>query len=95
MLFDILFYSHISVSVSLLFPPTLSWNYLLGYNVAVIVVKAFLQMLGCVFLHELGTYTCWLVHLLGIACVKKFGDESDEILAAGEWLADFSCIMIC
>ncbi|KAK3878310.1 hypothetical protein Pcinc_017051 [Petrolisthes cinctipes] len=57
------------------------WNYLLGYNVAVIVVKAFLQMLGCVFLHELGTHTCWLVHLLGIACVKKFGDESDEVLA--------------
>lgn len=63
-----------------------SWNYLLGYNVSVIVVKTFLQLLGCVFLRALSMNVCWLVQLFGIACVKKFGDESDEEIVAGELL---------
>ncbi|XP_037802529.1 LOW QUALITY PROTEIN: piezo-type mechanosensitive ion channel component-like [Penaeus monodon] len=54
------------------------WNYLLGYNVSVIVVKTFLQLLGCVFLSPLAINACWFVQLLGIACVKKFGDNSDD-----------------
>ena len=60
------------------------WNYLLGYNVAVIVVKTFLQLLGCVVLKDLATHVCWLVQLLGIACVKKFGDMSDDEIVAGK-----------
>ncbi|XP_071541022.1 piezo-type mechanosensitive ion channel component isoform X2 [Panulirus ornatus] len=62
------------------------WNYLLGYNVGVIVVKTFLQLLGCVYLKPLSVHVCWLVQLFGIACVKKFGDESDEEIVAA--LAD-------
>nr|UEE08537.1 putative piezo-like channel protein [Astacus leptodactylus] len=54
------------------------WNYLLGYNVGVVVVKTLLQLLGCVFLAPLSINVCWLVQLFGIACVKKFGDDSDE-----------------
>ena len=57
---------------------------MLGYNVGVIVVKTFLQLLGCVFLRPLALNTCWLVQLLGIACVKKFGDTSDEEIVEGQ-----------
>ncbi|XP_050729563.1 piezo-type mechanosensitive ion channel component-like isoform X11 [Eriocheir sinensis] len=66
------------------------WNLLLGYNVGVIVVKTFLQLLGCVFLEPLAIHTCWLVQLLGIACVKKFGDTSDEQIV--EALADHCAV---
>ncbi|XP_066947530.1 piezo-type mechanosensitive ion channel component isoform X4 [Macrobrachium rosenbergii] len=66
------------------------WNYLLGYNVAVIVIKTFLQLLGCVVLKDLATHVCWLVQLLGIACVKKFGDKSDDEIVAE--LADFCTV---
>ncbi|KAG8229185.1 hypothetical protein J437_LFUL001057, partial [Ladona fulva] len=52
------------------------WNMLLGYNVAVILCKSLIQMLGCVFIRDLQIYACWLVQLLGIACIKKFRDES-------------------
>ncbi|KAG7166218.1 Piezo-type mechanosensitive ion channel component-like [Homarus americanus] len=66
------------------------WNYLLGYNVGVIVVKTLLQLLGCVFLAPLSMNVCWLVQLFGIACVKKFGDESDEEIVAD--LADHCAV---
>nr|XP_045617167.1 piezo-type mechanosensitive ion channel component-like isoform X3 [Procambarus clarkii] len=62
------------------------WNYLLGYNVGVVVVKTLLQLLGCVFLSPLSENVCWLVQLFGIACVKKFGDDSDDKIV--EDLAD-------
>lgn len=66
------------------------WNYLLGYNVGVIVVKTLLQLLGCVFLAPLSINVCWLVQLFGIACVKKFGDDSDEKIVAD--LADHCAV---
>ncbi|XP_071441072.1 piezo-type mechanosensitive ion channel component [Hetaerina americana] len=52
------------------------WNLLLGYNVAVILFKSIIQMLGCVFIRDLQLSACWLVQLLGIACIKKFRDET-------------------
>ncbi|XP_046404278.1 piezo-type mechanosensitive ion channel component isoform X3 [Ischnura elegans] len=52
------------------------WNWLLGYNVAVIFLKSVIQMLGCVFIRDLQLSACWLVQLLGIACIKKFPDET-------------------
>lgn len=55
------------------------WNILLGYNVAVIVIKAFLQLLGCVFIREI-TSNCWMIQLFGVGCVKKFGNV---VLEAG------------
>ncbi|KRT85167.1 hypothetical protein AMK59_3003, partial [Oryctes borbonicus] len=47
-----------------------SWNWLLGYNIVVILSKTILQLVGCVFLVDIGE--CWLVQLLGIGCVRKF-----------------------
>ncbi|CAG2057034.1 unnamed protein product, partial [Timema podura] len=50
------------------------WNVLLGYNVGVIMLKTALQIVGCVFIKEAQTHACWAVQLLGIGCIKKFGD---------------------
>ncbi|XP_020278165.1 piezo-type mechanosensitive ion channel component isoform X3 [Pseudomyrmex gracilis] len=54
------------------------WNLLIGYNVIVIFSKALLQGVGCVLIKEVETSACWVVQLLGIACLKKF--KSDIIL---------------
>ncbi|XP_034951283.1 piezo-type mechanosensitive ion channel component isoform X2 [Chelonus insularis] len=47
------------------------WNYLIGYNVSVIFCKTILQGLGCVYIEELEAKACWLIQLLGVACLKK------------------------
>ncbi|VEN64254.1 unnamed protein product, partial [Callosobruchus maculatus] len=49
------------------------WQWLLGYNVSVIFIKTAFQILGCIFIHDIPTNCCWLVQLLGIGCVRKFG----------------------
>ncbi|XP_064467318.1 piezo-type mechanosensitive ion channel component 2-like isoform X2 [Ornithodoros turicata] len=49
------------------------WNTLLAYNVVVILIKCILQVVGCVFLDYL---ECWMVQLLGIACLKKLEQRS-------------------
>ncbi|XP_025831153.1 piezo-type mechanosensitive ion channel component [Agrilus planipennis] len=51
-----------------------SWNCLLGYNVAVIMLKAVIQLFGCVFIVEMKTYCCWLVQLLAVGCVRKYSN---------------------
>ncbi|XP_017768658.1 PREDICTED: piezo-type mechanosensitive ion channel component isoform X3 [Nicrophorus vespilloides] len=48
------------------------WNVLISYNVAVITVKALLQLIGCIFIEYLEADCCWLIQLLGISCVRKF-----------------------
>ncbi|XP_051158273.1 piezo-type mechanosensitive ion channel component-like isoform X4 [Leptopilina boulardi] len=48
------------------------WNLLIGYNVMVILSKALLQGVGCVVIQQMEKSTCWLIQLLGIACLKKF-----------------------
>nr|XP_026488209.1 piezo-type mechanosensitive ion channel component isoform X2 [Vanessa tameamea] len=48
------------------------WSWLLRYNVSVVVVKALLQIPGCMFSSVLQEHACWLVQLLGIGCVDKF-----------------------
>jgi len=48
------------------------WNVLLGYNVAVIMVKALLQIMGCMFLMEVKNNACWAAQLFGITCIRKF-----------------------
>ena len=48
------------------------WNMLLGYNVAVINVKALLQIIGCMFLMEVKNNACWAAQLFEITCVGKF-----------------------
>ncbi|KAK0083674.1 hypothetical protein PV325_008424 [Microctonus aethiopoides] len=46
------------------------WNLLIGYNVIVIVLKAFLQGIGCVLIEQLEESACWLIQLLGISCLQ-------------------------
>ncbi|XP_025268649.1 piezo-type mechanosensitive ion channel component isoform X2 [Camponotus floridanus] len=53
------------------------WNLLIGYNVIVIFLKAVLQGVGCVLIKDLEHSACWLVQLLGIACLKKFKSSSE------------------
>ena len=51
------------------------WNMLLGYNVAVIMVKALLQIIGCMFLLEVKSHACWAAQLFEITCFGKFPSE--------------------
>ncbi|XP_077542526.1 piezo type mechanosensitive ion channel component isoform X4 [Haemaphysalis longicornis] len=51
------------------------WNTLLAYNVVVIFIKCILQVVGCVFLDKLSKYSCWMVQLFGIACLKRLQNE--------------------
>ncbi|CAH1388772.1 unnamed protein product [Nezara viridula] len=52
------------------------WNWLIIFNVAVIFIKTVLQMLGCLYIQYLKDNACWMVQLLGIACIKKFGGQA-------------------
>lgn len=55
-----------------------SWDTLLAYNVFVILIKTSLQICGCIFIQDIPSHSCWLIQLLGIGCVKKFGDLSGK-----------------
>ncbi|XP_037812231.1 piezo-type mechanosensitive ion channel component isoform X1 [Lucilia sericata] len=63
---------------------TTRWKWLLAYNVANIVIKTSLQMVGCLFMDTLQMKCCWAVHLLGISCSSKdvmsdlAGDPANE-----------------
>ncbi|XP_038211570.1 piezo-type mechanosensitive ion channel component-like [Zerene cesonia] len=48
------------------------WSWLVRYNVCVVVIKAVLQIPGCMFSRVMQEHACWLVQLLGIGCVDKF-----------------------
>lgn len=50
---------------------TTRWTWLLTYNVANIVIKTGLQMIGCLFMDTLQMNCCWAVHLFGISCSSK------------------------
>ncbi|XP_026683596.1 piezo-type mechanosensitive ion channel component [Diaphorina citri] len=47
------------------------WNYMIGYNVFVILMKTILQIPGCIFMNEIQVHACWLVQLFGIFCIQK------------------------
>lgn len=51
----------------------------MGYNVAVILTKSVLHIIGCVFLPELPSYMCWFVQILGIGCIRKFGSNMESL----------------
>ncbi|XP_015610142.1 piezo-type mechanosensitive ion channel component isoform X3 [Cephus cinctus] len=55
------------------------WNVLIGYNIVVIFSKALLQGVGCVLIKQLEFSACWLIQLLGIACLKKFKSSAIEL----------------
>jgi hypothetical protein len=56
------------------------WNTLLGYNVAIIMIKALLQIIGCIFLQEVTSNACWAAQLFGITCIRKFPAPSASLL---------------
>jgi hypothetical protein len=56
------------------------WNTLLGYNVAIIMIKALLQIIGCIFLQEVTSHACWAAQLFGITCIRKFPAPSASLL---------------
>ncbi|XP_043673445.1 piezo-type mechanosensitive ion channel component isoform X1 [Vespula pensylvanica] len=60
------------------------WKMLLGYNVIVIFSKSLLQGVGCVLIQELQDSACWLIQLLGIACLKKFHSATDNLGIGGD-----------
>ncbi|XP_046688454.1 piezo-type mechanosensitive ion channel component-like [Homalodisca vitripennis] len=41
------------------------WSFLIRYSVTVILIKAMLQILGCIFLREMQDHACWAVQLFG------------------------------
>lgn len=51
-----------------------SWDWLLGYNVAVILIKTTLQIVGCIYIQNINKHACWPIQLFGIGCVRKFGN---------------------
>ncbi|KAG8263218.1 hypothetical protein J6590_038107 [Homalodisca vitripennis] len=55
------------------------WSFLIRYSVTVILIKAMLQILGCIFLREMQDHACWAVQLFGIACIKKFGSIQNSL----------------
>ncbi|XP_064455243.1 piezo-type mechanosensitive ion channel component-like isoform X2 [Ornithodoros turicata] len=57
------------------------WNMLLAYNVAVIFFKNVAQVAACVFQDYLLNNACWIVHVLGIVCLKS---EQPELQPSGE-----------
>ncbi|XP_060075477.1 piezo-type mechanosensitive ion channel component 1-like [Ylistrum balloti] len=61
-----------------------SWNLLIGYNFAVLFLKAALQLLGCVYINKLydGPW-CWLVQLLGLTCLTSTDTTSSNKWSTG------------
>lgn len=49
------------------------WKYLICYNLFVIGTKVLLQIPGCIFAANLAE-VCWLTQLLGIGCIRHYGD---------------------
>ncbi|KAH8298058.1 hypothetical protein KR018_005770 [Drosophila ironensis] len=57
------------------------WKWLLAFNVANILIKTSFQMAGCLFMTQLTTNCCWLVHMLGITCTSS-NEPIEHILLA-------------
>ncbi|XP_044316386.1 piezo-type mechanosensitive ion channel component isoform X11 [Drosophila rhopaloa] len=51
------------------------WKWLLAFNVTNILIKTTFQMAGCLFMTQLTTDCCWLVHMLGITCTSSVPQE--------------------
>lgn len=54
------------------------WNIVLAYNFCVMLLKACLEVVGCVYLSDLYKNFCWLVQLLSIACLRSSYDPSSD-----------------
>ncbi|XP_070575876.1 piezo-type mechanosensitive ion channel component 2-like isoform X5 [Ptychodera flava] len=47
-----------------------AWNVLMMYNVAVIFIKACLQVVACVYIQSFYKKFCWLIQLLSLVCLQ-------------------------
>ncbi|XP_070072143.1 piezo-type mechanosensitive ion channel component isoform X3 [Drosophila takahashii] len=69
----------------------LRWKWLLAFNVSNILIKTTFQMAGCLYMKQLTTGCCWLVHMLGITCTSSvtkeqimLPEETDLVLEPGQ-----------
>ncbi|KAH8352510.1 hypothetical protein KR084_004589 [Drosophila pseudotakahashii] len=69
----------------------LRWKWLLAFNVSNILIKTTFQMAGCLYMKQLTTSCCWLVHMLGITCTSSatkeqimLPEETDLLLEPGQ-----------
>ncbi|XP_014677335.1 PREDICTED: piezo-type mechanosensitive ion channel component 1-like [Priapulus caudatus] len=60
------------------------WSIVLAYNFCVMLLKACLEVVGCVYLGSLYVNFCWLVQLLSIACLRSSYDPSADPAIAAE-----------
>jgi hypothetical protein len=44
------------------------------------MIKALLQIIGCMFLYEVKSHACWAAQLLGITCIRKFPAPGASLL---------------
>ncbi|XP_016961874.1 piezo-type mechanosensitive ion channel component isoform X5 [Drosophila biarmipes] len=51
------------------------WKWLLAFNVSNILIKTTFQMAGCLYMKQLTSGCCWLVHMLGITCTSSVPKE--------------------
>lgn len=59
------------------------WNKLILYNISVIILKAVLQIPGCIFMTEMKVNACWSIQLFGISCIQKFSSHAPTIESSG------------
>ncbi|KAL0894989.1 hypothetical protein ABMA27_013468 [Loxostege sticticalis] len=67
------------------------WSWLLRYNVSVVVVKALLQIPGCIFSSVMQEHACWIVQLLGIGCVDKFAGGNIARFLRMQYIKEAAC----
>nr|XP_018904348.1 PREDICTED: piezo-type mechanosensitive ion channel component isoform X5 [Bemisia tabaci] len=62
------------------------WDYLILYNVLVILSKTLLQIPACLFIKVMQEKFCWLTQLLEISCINKL--QSDFEFKVGPGIGD-------
>ncbi|CAH1780572.1 unnamed protein product [Owenia fusiformis] len=60
------------------------WDVLLGYNFIVILLKAALQLVACVYVENLIVNQCWLVQLLSLVCLKVDTYPETDVNQSGD-----------
>ncbi|TKR60802.1 hypothetical protein L596_027991 [Steinernema carpocapsae] len=58
------------------------WDFMILYNIWVMLMKVSLQVVGCVYMSQMYKNFCWLLQLFGIACMKSRIDPAKIIDSA-------------
>ncbi|XP_077982492.1 piezo-type mechanosensitive ion channel component 2-like [Glandiceps talaboti] len=59
-----------------------AWNVMMMYNVAVIFIKACLQVVACVYIQSFYSNFCWLIQLLSLVCLQQ--NYSDDVYSSDQ-----------